>query len=159
MLVVGAVGATLAGAALFVPSLVADSEVSSAALHWRDDPPAALERLDLARSLNPLAARPWLVEAKIEADRRRFAQARIAFERAAEREPDAWYPQFAAGLTASAAGDVAGARARLRAALARNPRDPLIPEALRRLQGSPMTFAEAVDRIDERLDLRRNKEP
>jgi Flp pilus assembly protein TadD len=156
---VGAIAVVLAGVAIMVPSLVSDSEVSEAALHWRADPPSALRRLDLARALNPLAARPWLVEGQIEADRGHLPQARRAFARASEKQPDAWYPRLAAGLLASAAGDDEDARRWLRSAQARNPLDPLVADALRRLSGAPMTFDEAVRGMKERLDIRRNKEP
>lgn len=155
----GAVAVVLAGVAIMVPSLISDSEASEAALHWRDDPQRALDRLDLARALNPLAARPWLVEGQIQAGRGALARARRAFARASEKQPDAWYPRFAQGLVASSAGDGDDARRRLRSAQERNPLDPLLAEALRRLGGAPMRFDEALRRLDERLDLRRNQEP
>jgi Flp pilus assembly protein TadD len=158
-IVAGAIAVVLAGVAIMVPSLVSDSEVSEAALHWRADPPRALQRLDLARTLNPLAARPWLVEGQIQADRRDLPQARLAFERASEKQPAAWYPRFAAGLLASAVGNSASARRWLHSAQARNPLDPLVADALRRLSGTPMTFDEAIRGMKERLDIRRNKEP
>jgi Flp pilus assembly protein TadD len=158
-IVAGAIAVVLAGVAIMVPSLVSDSEVSEAALHWRADPPRALQQLDLARTLNPLAARPWLVEGQIQADRRDLPQARLAFERASEKQPAAWYPRFAAGLLASAAGDSGGARRWLHSAQARNPLDPLVADALRRLSGTPMTFDEGIRGMKERLDIRRNKEP
>jgi Flp pilus assembly protein TadD len=158
-LVAGAIAVVLAGVAIMVPSLISDSEVSEAALHWRADPARALQRLDLARSLNPLAARPWLVEGRIQADRRDLPQARRAFARASRKQPDAWYPRFAAGLLASEAGDGAAARRWLRSAQERNPLDPLVADALRRLSGAPMTFDDAVRGMQERLDIRRNKEP
>ncbi len=158
-IVAGAIAVVLAGVAIMVPSLVSDSEVSEAALHWRADPARALQRLDLARALNPLAARPWLVEGQIQADRHDLPQARRAFARASEKQPDAWYPRFAAGLLAGDAGDGAAARRWLRSAQERNPLDPLVADALRRLSGAPMTFDEGVRGMKERLDIRRNKEP
>ncbi len=158
-IVAGAIAAVLAGAAIMVPSLVSDSEVSEAALHWRADPARALQRLELARALNPLAARPWLVEGQVQADRGHLPRARLAFARATEQQPDAWYPRFAAGLLASEAGDGAAARRWLRSAQERNPLDPLVADALRRLSGAPMTFDEGVRGMKERLDIRRNKEP
>lgn len=158
-IVAGAIAAVLAGAAIMVPSLVSDSEVSEAALHWRADPARALQRLDRARSLNPLAARPWLVEGEIQADRHDLPQARRAFARASAKQPDAWYPRFAAGLLAGEAGEGAAARRWLRSAQERNPLDPLVADALRRLSGAPMTFEEGIRGMKERLDIRRNKEP
>lgn len=156
--IAGAVTTVIAGALIMVPPLIADSEVSQAALRWRADPPRALKRLERARKLNPLAARPWLVEGQIHARRGALPAARRAFARAAERQPQGWYPRFAQGLIASAAGDRAQARRLLVSAQWRNPRDPLIAEALRRVDGKPMTFDEAQRRLATRLDLRRNVE-
>lgn len=155
----GAVAIVLAGALIMVPSLISDSEVSEAALRWRADPPGALQRLDRARTLNPLAARPWLVEGQIQARRRQLAASREAFAHASAKQPDAWYPHFAHGLIASAAGDPQAAVRSLRAARERNPLEPLIGEALRRVDGAPMTLDEALRRFDQRLDERRTIEP
>jgi hypothetical protein len=59
---------------------------------------------------------------------------------------------------ASAAGDRAEARRQLRAAQARNPRDPLIADALRRLDaGTPLGFAEARRRLDARRRIQRTQ--
>jgi hypothetical protein len=158
MVVAGAIVAVLAGALIMVPSLVADSEVSQAARGWREDPSRALRRLDRARALNPLAARPWLVEGQIQARRGDLRAARRAFAHASDKQPGGWYPRFAEGLIAGAAGDRAGARRLIGAAKQRNPRDPLVGEALRRVDGAPMTFDEALRRLRTRLDIRRNIE-
>lgn len=152
----GAIAALLGVSALMVPSLIADSEVSSAARGWRADPARALDRLQRARTLNPLAARPWLVEGEIHARRGALTAAQAAFARASDRQPAAWYPYFARGLVASAAGDRAGARRWLLAARERNPRDPLVADALARVDRTAMTFDEAQRGLRERLDLRRN---
>lgn len=155
----GATAALLAVMALMVPALIADSATSSAARHWRADPARALERLDLARSLNPLVARPWLIEGEIRARRGELAAARDAFARGADKQPSAWYPPFARALVSSAAGDRAGARRWLVAARQRNPLDPLVAEALRRVDTRPVTFDEAQRRLRQRLDVRRNAAP
>lgn len=155
--VAGALAAVLAVVALMVPSLIADSEVTNAATRWRADPERALERLERARTLNPLSARPWLVEGEIRARRGELAAAHAAFTRASEEQPDAWYPHFARGLIASAAGDRSAARRWLRSAQQRSPLDPLVIEALRRVNGAPMTFGEAQRRLGRRLDVRRNQ--
>ena len=152
----GAVAALLGVSALMAPSLIADSAASSAARDWRDDPGRALERLELARTLNPLAARPWLVEGQIQARRGELAAAQAAFARAGAKQRTAWYPPFAQALVASAAGDRPGARRWLLVARRRNPRDRLVADALRRVDSRPVTFDEAQRRLRERLDVRRN---
>ena len=157
--VAAAVATLVAVTALLVPSLISDSAVSSAARDWRADPARALDRLRLARALNPLAARPWLVDGQIRARRGELAAAQEAFAEASDRQRDAWYPPFVRGLLASGAGDRAGARRRLRSAHRLNPRDPLVAEALRRVDSTPVTFDEAQRRLGRRLDVRRNAEP
>ncbi len=155
----GAIVALVSVTALMVPTLVADSEVSRAARGWRADPARAIDRLERARTLNPLAARPSLVEGEIHALRGALSAAQAAFARASERQPDAWYPYFARGLLAGSAGDRTAARRWLLAAQERNPRDPLVAEALRRAGTRPVTFVEAQRSLGERLDLRRNVTP
>lgn len=157
-IVAGAIAVVLAGTLVTVPSLLADSAVSEASRSWRTDPAGALDRLERARALNPLAARPWQVEGQIQASRNRPKAARAAFAQAARKQPDAWFPYFAQGLLTDATGDRAAARRLLTQARARNPREPLVTDALRRLDTAPMTFDEAVQRIDERRDVRRNIE-
>jgi Flp pilus assembly protein TadD len=154
----GALAAVLAVTALMVPSLISDSEVTNAARRWRADPARAFERLKLARALNPLTARPWLVEGQIHARRRELAAAQTAFAHASDNQPDAWYPRFARGLIASAAGDPAEARRWLRAAQQRSPLDPIVADALRRVDDTPMTFDEAQRRLGARIAARRNEE-
>lgn len=155
----GAIAVLLGVSALMAPSLIADSEVSSAARGWRADPAHALDRLERARTLNPLAARPWLVEGEIHARRGALAAAQAAFARASDKQPAAWYPYLARGLVASSAGDSAGARRWLLAAQERNPLDPLVADALSRVDDEPLTFGEALRSLRERLDLRRNVTP
>ncbi len=156
---VGAIVALVGVTALIVPSLIADSEVSRAARDWRADPARAIDRLERARTLNPLAARPSLVEGEIHARRGALSAAQAAFARASEKQPDAWYPYFARGLLAGSAGDSTAARRWLLAAQERNPRDPLVADALSRVGTRPVTFDEAQRSLRERLDLRRNVTP
>ncbi|MGH2942767.1 MAG: hypothetical protein ACRDLN_08350, partial [Solirubrobacteraceae bacterium] len=85
--------------------------------------------------------------------------ARRAFARASDKQPDAWYPRFAYGLLARSDGDLDAARRALRAARERNPRDPLVAVAQRRVRLTPMSLDEAQRRLAERLALRRNQEP
>jgi hypothetical protein len=151
-------GVAVAMAAVAV-AWAAERATDDAEAHWRAGPAAAFAELDRAGTLNPLSARPSLVEGIIAAERRDLARAREAFAQAAEREPQDWFSRFELGLTLSALGRDRAARRSLAAARARNPGDPLIREALRRLRSSrPLTFAEAnaafVARVQGRLGRR-----
>ena len=109
-----------------------------------------------AATLNPLSPEPALIEGRIAQQRGDLRRARSAFAEAATRSPQAWYPRFALGLAASAGGDRGQAKRHLRAALGRNPRDPLLADALRRVEGAdPLDFAEAQRRIDARRRIQR----
>jgi hypothetical protein len=154
--------AAAAGAAIVVvgaaiaPAFVADREVALAL--QTDDRALADARLDRARVLNPLSAAPGLAQGRIAQRRGDLRRARSGFAEAARRSLDAWYPRFALGLVASAAGDRAAARRQLLAARARAPREPLIADALRRVDGRrPLGFAEAQRRRDEQRRIQRTQ--
>ena len=153
-----AVATALLGGAVLVPSFVADRDVAVAEQTWRGDPSGAYARLDRAGTLNPLSPQPGLAAGRIAQQRGDLRRARIGFGEAARRSPRAWYPRFALGLVASAARDRGEARRQLRAAQARNPSDPLIADALRRVDaGAPLGFGEARQRIDARRRIQRTQ--
>ncbi|MDP8910078.1 MAG: hypothetical protein M3N47_13405, partial [Chloroflexota bacterium] len=77
---------------------------------------------------------------------------------AADRAPRAWYPRFALGLVASAAGDRSEARRQLLAARSRNPRAALTVDAVRRVGSSrPLGFDEAHRRLQSELRIQRRQ--
>lgn len=157
-IVAGALATVLAGAIVFLPSFVSDRETSEAARQGQRDPPRAYGKLELARSLNPLTPRPWLVEGSIAQRSGDLRRARQAYRRAADHDPLAWFAHFSLGLIASARGDRVQARQELRLASERNSRDPVLRDALRRLDGDdPMDFDEARRRFDERRALRHGR--
>ncbi len=157
-LAVGAIAVVVAGALVFLPSFVSDRETRAALRDGRQNPAAAYDKLDLARSLNPLKIGPSLVEGAVAQRSGDLARAERAYRRAAERDKLAWFAHFALGLVASARNDREQAARELRLASERNPRDDVIKDALRRVNGrDPMRFAEARRRFAQRLALRRGR--
>ncbi|MDQ3675723.1 MAG: O-antigen ligase family protein, partial [Actinomycetota bacterium] len=152
----GAIAIVIAGAIVFLPTFVADRETRAAVREGQRDPAGAYDKLELARSLNPLKIGPWLIEGRIAQRSGDLARAERAYRRAASRDRLAWFSHFSLGLIASARGDRGQARRELLMASERNPRDPVVRDALRRVNGAdPMGFDEARQRFDERLALRR----
>ena len=119
----------------------------SAASDWPSDPEAALSRLDTARDLNPLSARPDLVAGTIAVRDGDEKEAAAAFARAAEREPTNWYALLELGTLDIVDGQRPQGILQLRRAAKLNPTEPLIATALRRSHsGDPLT-SRAIDRI------------
>jgi Flp pilus assembly protein TadD len=139
-------------AVLLIPAWIADRDVARASANWTTDRQAAYDRLDRAQALAPLDVLPPTVEGVIAARSGDLRRAEAAFGEAAARDPQNWFPRFQLALLAGSRRDRAGAAARLREARARNPREPLVTEAIRQIRdGEPLTFAEVDDR------LRRNR--
>jgi len=152
------IAVVLAVGAVLLPEIAGDREVALAEQTWHQDPAGAYARLDRAAALNPLSPDPGLAEGRIALLRGELPRARSAFTEAADRAPAFWYPRFALALVASAARDPGEARRQLRAAQSRNPREPLIAAALRRVDGrAPLGFAEAQRRLDERRRIQRKQ--
>jgi tetratricopeptide (TPR) repeat protein len=144
-----AVVAILAGvaaiASLTLPWLSARL-TDSAADGWPADPEKALSRLESARELNPLSARPDLVAGTIAIRDGDEEAARAAFARASEREPTNWYALLELGTLDIAAGRTEAGIARLRDARSLNPDESLIAIALRRARGDDPLTSAAIDR-------------
>lgn len=153
-----AVAIALAGAAVVIPSYVAQLDVDDAASDWPSNPAGAFARLDRAQSLNGLSARPSLVEGFVAIELGRLDRAEQAFRSAAQREPKDWLARFELGLIAGVRGDRGPALAQLGAARALNPYDGLVREALARVRaGRPMGFAEAAREFRERQARRQGQ--
>ena len=142
----GAVLAVAAVASLGLPWISAQL-TDSAADGWPADPEQAFSRLDTARELNPLSARPDLVAGTIAIRDDRPQQARAAFARASEREPTNWYALLELGTLEIAAGRHEEGIARLRDARSLNPAEPLIATALRRARSDDPLTSAAIDRV------------
>jgi len=145
----------LACVAIVVPSYVADRDVREAAEHWPANPERAFDRLERARQLNPLDARASLVEGVIAVRMARLSRARLAFERAAEREPRDWFAPFELGLVAGARGDHRTALRHLLTARELNPVDPFVARAvLSARHGRTISFQAAQSEFEVRVQRR-----
>ena len=154
-----ALGLACAAAVLaLAPPWLAERDMRHAARNWQESPDAAFRRLDRAKTLHPLASRPYLYEAAIELRLDRNAAARDAFAEALERNPRDWYATFQLGLIYSTRGDEAAARRLLERAGKLFGRDPATREALRSVRaGRPVD----VQRINARLraEIRKIRDP
>lgn len=152
--------AIVAVASLTFPWLAARLTASAAA-DWQADPEAAYSRLDTARALNPLSPRADLVAGTIAVRDGDEERARIAFTRAADREPTNWFALLEQGTLDIAAGRRAEGLAALKRAEALNPNESLIASALRRARSEqPLTSAqidrELLDRVCARVGATRD---
>jgi hypothetical protein len=145
--------ALLAAAALILPYL-SEREIAAAGSDWPSDPTRAFERLDRAAQLNPLSARPELVAGVIALELGRSSAAEQRFGKAIERDGGDWFAWLGQGLAASALGEPAAARASFERARTLDPAEPLVREALARVDGGdPLTANEAFGSL--RRDVQR----
>lgn len=120
----------LAAAALVaLPLLVSARLADRGAATWAERPAGAIDDLELAADLDPLAPAPYVRLGIIAVDLEMPALERRAFESALRRDPSAWYPEFQLGLLAAAQGDRDEALSRLRTAARRNPREAEVGRA------------------------------
>jgi len=134
----------LAAAAVVALPYLGEREVAAASGGWPDDPARALARLHRAAQLNPLSSRPQLVAGVIALELGQAKTAQRRFEQALSRDSGDWFALFGRGLAASALGDRASARADYERARSLDPREPLLAEALARVNGrDPLTAQEA----------------
>jgi hypothetical protein len=130
-------------AALAIP-FAAAREAQKAIAVWPDRPALAYRELRSASSLMPFDAQIDLVGGAIGLNLAEPATARHWFEEAARRNSQEWLASFVLGLLESERGRSAQARAQLLRARALNPREPVVGEALARVDGAhPLTFAQA----------------
>ena len=151
----GALGllALLAAAAIALPYLAA-REVAAASSGWPNDPAAAFARLDRAARLDPLSAQPQLVAGVIALELGQPKGAEVRFARALSRDDGDWFALFGRGLAASALGQRARARAYYERARLLDPGEPLLAQALARVDGrDPLTAREAFGSL--RRDVQR----
>ena len=145
--------ALLAAAAIALPYL-AELEVGAASSGWPSDPAGAFARLDRAARLNPLSSRPRLVGGVIALELGRARVAQGQFAQALARDDGDWFASFGQGLAASALGERARARAAYERARSLDPAEPLVAEALARVDGrEPLTAREAFGTL--RRDVQR----
>ncbi|HEX5798546.1 MAG TPA: O-antigen ligase family protein [Gaiellaceae bacterium] len=124
----------VAAAVLAVPWL-AVQETRTAATGWPRDPERALDRLERARTLNPLTDDADVVAGIIAGRRDDVPGMLAAYGRAVERNPSNWFAHLELGLAAAEAGRVQRALGHVRAARRLNPREPLLAEVEAALRG------------------------
>lgn len=148
-----AVAGLLAALVLALPYL-AEREVAAAGREWHEDPARAFARLDRAARLNPLSARPQLVAGVIALELGRPRIAAEHFDRALERDGNDWFAYLGRGLAASERGSRTVARHAYERARILDPHEPLVHEALERVDDvRPLTSTEAFGRL--RRDVQR----
>ncbi len=141
-------------AASFALPWIAAREVEAAAAGWRSHPQKAYDRLELARRLNPLSAKPDLVASVIAARAHDNARQRRALERALRRDSSNWYAYLQLGMLDSIEGRRASAEAELARAVELNPRDPVVLDVARRVEeGRRVDRAEVERLFAQRVEL------
>jgi len=109
------------------------------------DPQAALSDFRRAADLNPLWSMPGRLAGVVALELREPAAARRWFQQSIDREPGGWFAWLGAGLAASAEGRVASARSYLRRAYTIDSAQPVIQQALARVDSArPLTISDAL---------------
>ena len=146
-----ALGAAACAAALSyaLPALSA-REVDGAVRDWSADSAAALDRLERARTLNPLSDRPDLVAGLLARRARDDAVARRAFLNALDRDARIWNAHVELALLDLQDGARAAALRRLERARALNPDEALIGVAVDTVTRDEPPAAELLDELYER---------
>jgi tetratricopeptide (TPR) repeat protein len=146
----GAVAAVLPAAlaaATFVPPWLSAKEVQAAAASWRVEPQTAFDRLERARTLNPLSDNPDLVAGAIASRLGDRARMRASFSRALERNPHNWYAYLELAVVNALDGRPAEALRLLEQARRLSPTEPGIALVISQVRaGKPLSPA-ALDRL------------
>ena len=117
------------------------STCNKAEASWASNPSDAFDRLDQARKLNFLSARPDLVQGSIAARLGEDRRVRSSFEQALERDPHNWYAEIELAALDGVEGHKQSALARLDRVAALNPREPLTATVRQGvISGKPVTL-------------------
>jgi len=141
-----AVAGLAAAGMLALPLYLGARLTDRAAATWPARPAGALADLERARAVNPLSPAIPLNEGVIAVETGDLRRARTAFALARERDPSAWYPHLALALLEAREGRRAAALGLLRAAAARNPREPTLSELRRRITAGRSPGVRSVQR-------------
>ncbi len=136
----------VAGTAVALPWLSTLYQDSAAKIS-RDNPEAAYRRLALAASLDPLDARPALLEASVAARQGDLERANRALTRAIGREPNSWYAYLQRALLAGAARDFERADEAMARTLRLNPLDRGVQIADALIRNRARIDPDAVNRV------------
>jgi hypothetical protein len=121
--------AAAAAASYALPGLAA-REIERGVAGWDRDPGAARERLERARTLNPLSDRADVIAGTLALEDGDVARSGRAFRRAAGRDAGNWYAQAQLGIVALRQGRREAAIAALARAQRMNPNEDEIAVAL-----------------------------
>jgi hypothetical protein len=140
----GALAALACGASLALPGAAAHSMAAArdAAGH---DPAVAVTQLRRAARLDPLSARPLVLEGVVARRAGLAARARTAFQDALRREPRHWFAHLELALLDAGDGRRASALREVAAAAALNPRQPVLADLRVRLRRGETIDAGAVE--------------
>jgi tetratricopeptide (TPR) repeat protein len=131
-----AIGVTAAAAVLLALSLAgpwfAQRYTDQALVLWRVDQEKAFDKLDRARSLNPLSSTPDVAGGSIAIELDETAEAEARFRAALERNPGDAHSHLRYGALAYNAGRRGEGIGHLRTAVLLNRRDEIVRRALRR---------------------------
>lgn len=141
-----AAAAVAVAGALALPWL-SDLYAQSAARAWPADPVTAYRRLELASTIDPLSAQPFLLEGSIALRRREPGRARRAFARALERDPASWYAYLQLALLEGSLGRYRQAERYLAQSLALNPNERVSRLALRLVREHAPIRPETLNRV------------
>jgi hypothetical protein len=140
----GAVALVLAVS--FALPWLAELQIERATDEWRDDPQAALDRLDKAEDLNPLSNEAQLTAATIALSVGDRDRARTEFAAALERDPETAYALLELGAMAAERGDRQEALALLRRVMRLTPRDRIARQTLDAVRRGREISVEEVNR-------------
>ncbi len=133
---------------------LAARDIAAAASSWPSDSSGAFERLDRARTYNPLSDQPDIYAAVIAAQIGDIPRQQAALEHALSRNPTNWYTHLALGALVARQGNLRSGLEQLKRARTLNPLDPVIQEVEQRVrQGKPPSNAELDRLLVARLDL------
>jgi hypothetical protein len=141
------VGLLTVAAASFVFPWLAARNVDEAARNWRSDPEAAFEKLDRARTLNPLSDRPDLVAGVIASRIEDWGRMRASFQRALERNASGWYAHLELAIVDALEGRREDALRLLQTARTLNPLDPVLADVQRKVAEGEAVSPHAIDRL------------
>ncbi len=123
-------------------------EVSTATDIQTANPVAALNDFSEAARLDPLNADPGRLGGAVALQIGLFTEAEKRFDQSIAREPGGWFSWLGAGLAASSLGDAARARDDFAVAESINSSEPVIAEALARVDSrTPLTASDALNQL------------
>lgn len=134
-----------AAGVLLLPFLAA-RDVQDASAVWRGNPGHAYDKLAQARRLNPLSDQPDLTAGAIASRRREWPTMERSFARALERNDENWYAWFRLGVARAMQNERLQALQALERARRLDPREPVIPDAIRTLRRGGVLDPRTLDR-------------